>query len=71
MAFNKGGRNCVGINLAHAEMFLVNAAVARFEMELFGTGRGDVEFRHDYHVAYPMMGSKGVRARVLGKADMG
>lgn len=70
MAFNKGGRNCVGINLAHAEMFLALAAVARYDMELFGTGLEDVEFRHDYHVAYPKLGSKGIRASVLGQADM-
>ena len=67
MAFNKGGRSCVGINLAHAEMFLALAAVARYEMELFQTDISDVEFRHDYQVAYPKLGSKGIRARVLGK----
>lgn len=64
MAFNKGGRNCIGINLAHAEMFLVLAAVARFDLDLFQTDVGDVRFRHDYHVAYPKLGSKGVRALV-------
>lgn len=71
MAFNKGGRSCVGINLAHAEMFLVVAAVARYEMDLFETDISDVEFRHDYHVAYPKLDSKGVRAVVRGKAAMG
>ncbi|KAL8826760.1 MAG: hypothetical protein Q9191_003596 [Dirinaria sp. TL-2023a] len=70
MAFNKGGRNCVGINLAHAEMFLAIAAVARYEMDLFQTDLSDVEFRHDYHVAYPRLGSKGIRAVVRGKANM-
>lgn len=70
MAFNKGGRNCVGINLAHAEMFLALAAVARYDMELFKTDISDVEFRHDYHVSYPKLGSKGIRASVLGRADM-
>ena len=70
MAFNKGGRNCVGINLAHAEMFLSIAAVARYDMDLFQTDLADVEFRHDYHVAYPKLGSKGVRAIVRGKANM-
>jgi len=71
MAFSKGGRSCVGVNLAHAEMFVAVAAVARYEMRLYGTGSEDVEFRHDYHVAYPRLGSKGVRAEVLGRADMG
>lgn len=59
MAFNKGGRNCVSVNLAHAEMFLALAAVARYDMELFRTDISNVEFRHDYHVAYPKLGSKG------------
>ena len=70
MAFNKGGRNCIGINLAHAEMFLVIAAVARYDMELFETDVSDVEFRHDYQVAYPKLDSKGVKAIVKGKPAM-
>ncbi|KAK3174712.1 hypothetical protein OEA41_001958 [Lepraria neglecta] len=70
MAFNKGGRNCIGINLAHAEMFLVIAAVARYDMELFQTDVSDVEFRHDYQVAYPKLDSKGVKAIVKGKPAM-
>lgn len=70
MAFNKGSRSCVGINLAHAELFLALAAAARYDLELFQTGIEDVEFRHDYHVAYPKLTSKGVRALVKGKANL-
>ena len=70
MAFNKGARNCIGINLAHAELFLVIAAVARYDMELFETDISDVEFQHDYHVAYPKLDSTGVKAMVRGKAAM-
>ena len=66
MAFNKGGRNCIGINLAHAELFLVIAAVARYDIELFETDVSDVEFKHDYQVAYPKLDSKGVRVVVKG-----
>ena len=68
MAFNKGDRNCIGINLAHAEMFLAIAAMARYDMELFETDLADVQFKHDFHVAYPKLESKGVRAIVRGKA---
>ena len=65
MAFNKGGRKCIGIELAHAELYLALAAVVReFDMELYETDVGDVEFRYDYQVAQPRMGSKGVRAMV-------
>ncbi len=70
MAFNKGGRICIGINLAHAEMFLVIAAAARYDMDLFETDASDVEFQHDYQVAFPKMASKGIRATVKGKAAM-
>ena len=70
MAFNKGARNCIGINLAHAELFMVIAAVARYELSLFETDGSDVEFRHDYHVAYPKLDSKGVRAIVERKEAM-
>ncbi|TVY84521.1 Cytochrome P450 monooxygenase sdnE [Lachnellula suecica] len=62
MAFNKGGRKCLGIELARAELYLVTAALVRgFEMELWETGEGDVAFVHDYQVAMPRVGSKGVR----------
>ena len=66
MAFNKGARGCIGIHLAHAELFMVIAAVARYELRLFETDGSDVEFCHDYHVAYPRLDSKGVRV-VVGK----
>ena len=68
MAFNKGGRICIGMNLANAEMFLVLAAVAQYDMELFETDLSDVQFKHDFHVAYPKLDSKGVRVMVRGKA---
>lgn len=68
MAFNKGARNCIGINLAHAEMFLALAAVARYDMTLYETDIRDVQFTHDFHVAYPAkLDSKGVQAKVHGK----
>ena len=68
MAFNKGGRTCIGMNLAHAEMFLTLAAVARSDLELFETDLSDVQFQHDFHIAYPRLDSKGVRTMVRGKA---
>ena len=67
MAFNKGSRICIGINLAHAEMFLVIAAMARYDIELFQTDMADVQFQHDYLVAFPKLNSKGIRAMVHGK----
>ncbi|KAI9041023.1 putative Cytochrome P450 [Aspergillus affinis] len=60
MAFGKGGRKCLGIELARAELYLVIAALVRgFDMTLFETDTNDVAFLHDYQVAMPKMGSKG------------
>lgn len=62
LAFSKGGRKCLGIDLARAELFLVVAALVRaFSMELWETGADDVAFLHDYQVAMPKAGSEGVR----------
>ena len=58
------------INLAHAEFSLVIAAVAPYELKLFETDESDVEFQQDYHVAYPKLDSKGVRAIVKRKAAL-
>lgn len=61
-AFGKGGRKCLGIELARAELYLVTAALVRsFEMALWKTDESDVAFEHDYHVAMPQLASKGVR----------
>ncbi|KAI3064685.1 CAZyme family GT109 [Aspergillus niger] len=60
MAFNKGGRRCLGIELARAELYHVVAALVReFDMALFETDADDVAFMYDYQVAMPKMGSKG------------
>ncbi|KAJ5226248.1 cytochrome P450 [Penicillium chermesinum] len=65
MAFTKGSRKCLGIELASAELCLVIAALVRtFDMTLYETDARDVSFEHDYQVAMPKMGSKGVRATV-------
>ncbi|KAF4636899.1 hypothetical protein G7Y89_g1175 [Cudoniella acicularis] len=62
MAFGKGGRKCLGIELARAELFLVTVAlVGRFEMSLWETGESEVEFVRDFQVALPRVGSKGVK----------
>ncbi|RAO73882.1 uncharacterized protein BHQ10_009894 [Talaromyces amestolkiae] len=61
-AFNRGGRKCLGIELAGAELYLMTAAlVRRFDMALYATDETDVGFLYDYQVAMPKMDSKGVR----------
>ena len=77
LSFSKGSRQCLGINLAYAEMKICLAAVfsrfgskdVRMEgdegwLELVGTGVEDVEFYRDAFVPMAKEGSLGVRFRV-------
>jgi hypothetical protein len=78
VAFSKGSRQCLGMNLAYAEMYLLLAAVfrrfgskeVRFEgdegvLELVDTDVSDVEIVADRFVPIVKPESKGVRVRVL------
>ncbi|KAB8289893.1 hypothetical protein EYC80_010524 [Monilinia laxa] len=68
--FSKGTRICLGINLAYAELFLTTACILkRFDFELFGTTKKDVEIKRDHFVAAPAAGSKGIR--VIVTSDRG
>ncbi|KAK4998302.1 hypothetical protein LTR66_002448 [Elasticomyces elasticus] len=69
-SFSKGARQCLGMNLAHAELYLCLCAVFREyggpgdqgpRMELFETSIEDVEFKYDLFVPYPKIDSKGIR----------
>ena len=63
--FSKGTRACLGINLAHAEIYLTLAAVfRRFDLELFETTREDVDTAHDFFNPSARLDSKGVRVLV-------
>jgi hypothetical protein len=69
-SFGKGPQQCVGINLAYAEICRTLAAVFRIFglwMQLCETGfeRG-VRVAHDVFVTAPRVGSKGIGA-VVGK----
>ncbi|RDW57302.1 hypothetical protein BP5796_12752 [Coleophoma crateriformis] len=71
VAFSKGSRQCVGINLAYSEMYIcLNAVFARYgavgmdtpaKMVLYETTKEDVEIKHDLFVPGPKLDSKGVR----------
>lgn len=71
VAFTKGSRQCVGYNLAYAELYLcLNAVFGRYgikgmnspaKLSLYETSREDVELDHDLFVPGPKAGSKGVR----------
>ncbi|RYC59886.1 hypothetical protein CHU98_g6322 [Xylaria longipes] len=61
--FGRGTRMCLGLNLAHAEIFIGLATLfRRYELELFETTRRDVDFHTEYLKAAPWPGSKGTKA---------
>ncbi|KAK5651119.1 hypothetical protein OQA88_13258 [Cercophora sp. LCS_1] len=65
--FGKGSRQCLGINLAMAELYITIATVfSRFDFELYETDETDVEMEHAYLVPYTKWESKGVRVTVRG-----
>lgn len=60
--FSKGTRQCLGINLATAEIYLTLATVfRRFNMELYETTARDAEIAHDFFIPHGHADSKGVR----------
>lgn len=78
--FTRGTRQCLGINLAYAEIYLCLAAVFRRfgsggengvrdkgdegVLELFETSYKDVKTAADLFVGLPAKGSKGIRTKV-------
>ncbi|PVI02270.1 putative P450 monooxygenase [Periconia macrospinosa] len=60
--FSKGTRQCMGINLATAEIYLTLATVfRRFDMELYQTSERDAEVTADFFIPHCHEDSKGVR----------
>jgi cytochrome P450 len=73
VAFSKGPRGCVGLNLAWAELYFTVAAMfARYgsesgekgTMKLWKTTVEDVRTSHDFFVPAPRLESKGLRVVV-------
>jgi len=69
-SFSKGTRQCIGMNLALAELYLCLFSIFRryggpedkgLRMELFDTTIEDVNFQYDLFVPFPKKGSQGVR----------
>jgi cytochrome P450 len=63
--FGRGSRQCVGMRLAYAEIYLTLGYLFRrlgSELKLFDTQRErDVDYVHDYFIPAPHFNSKGVR----------
>jgi cytochrome P450 len=61
VSFSKGSRQCIGMNLAYAELYVGLATVfKRVKMSLFESGPEAVDVKIDVFVPRPMKGSKGV-----------
>lgn len=62
VSFSKGTRQCLGINLANAELYLTLATVSRrFNIELYGTTARDAEIAHDFFIPHGHADYKGIR----------
>ncbi|KAI0812130.1 cytochrome P450 [Xylaria sp. FL0064] len=65
--FCRGSRNCLGMNLAMAEISLALAVLYRPngpKMELFETDESDVKQAHDFLIPLPKLDTKGVRVLI-------
>ncbi|KAL8983026.1 MAG: hypothetical protein Q9205_002616 [Flavoplaca limonia] len=68
VAFGRGTRSCVGMQLAYAELYIgISTLFRRFDFQLFETDRTAVDLYMDTFVPRPMPGTKGVRVLVSGK----
>ncbi|KAL5044714.1 hypothetical protein BDW71DRAFT_185678 [Aspergillus fruticulosus] len=67
VAFSRGSRSCLGVNLAYAEMYWALAVLFRPDapkLELFETEEKDVEHVVDFTIALPRLDSQGTRVTV-------
>ena len=65
VAFSRGNRMCLGMQMAYAEMLTTIATLfRRFDMELFETDRTSVDFYQDFVTPQVRPGVLGVRVLV-------
>ncbi|KAI3549882.1 cytochrome P450 [Colletotrichum filicis] len=69
--FGRGHRNCIGLNLAWAEMYVALAKVLRrFDLELYDVIRErDIDHYRDCCLGEPRDDTKGVRVKILRLLD--
>ena len=66
--FSKGSRQCIGLNLANAELHLATATLfRRFDFRLYDTTAQDVTITWDAFVGQFPLESKGVRVKVVAE----
>ncbi|CAI7605546.1 unnamed protein product [Penicillium pancosmium] len=63
--FSKGSRNCIGLNLANAEIYLTIAILIRqFDFSLYQTTDKDIAFARDFGAPYPEEGNHTMKVLV-------
>jgi cytochrome P450 len=70
VAFGKGSRNCIGMHLAYAQLYMSVAAVAaRYNLEMYGTDDSDATPTRDLFTAGVKLDSQGIRVIVHDKDE--
>ncbi|KAJ5682420.1 cytochrome P450 [Penicillium macrosclerotiorum] len=70
VAFGKGSRQCLGMNLALCELYMTMAhIVRRFDMELYNTTPESIKTYRDLGLGYPKEGALKVMAKVVGTVE--
>lgn len=70
VAFGKGSRNCIGIHLAYAQLYMCLAAVVqRYNLEMFETDDSDATPTRDLFTAGVKLDSQGIRVIVHDKDE--
>ncbi|KIW11714.1 hypothetical protein PV08_11016 [Exophiala spinifera] len=65
VAFGKGSRNCIGMHLAYAQLYMsVAAMVQRYDLEMFETDDSDATPTRDLFTAGAKLDSQGIRVVV-------
>ncbi|OAP59663.1 hypothetical protein AYL99_06961 [Fonsecaea erecta] len=65
VGFGRGTRQCIGQNLAQAELYMGLATIFRtFSFELYETELSDTVLAHDYFVPTVKLDTKGIRVKV-------
>jgi len=69
VAFSRGTRGCIGINLARSELYLETAKLfRRFDLEIYETTEEkDVFTKHDFLLGHTSLDSTGIRMKVVRK----
>ncbi|RDW78939.1 cytochrome P450 [Aspergillus mulundensis] len=67
VSFTKGTRQCLGMNMALAELYIAIARIAQaFDMRLHNTTQDDIEVHHVRLVGYP----RKIRGQVAGRGQV-